>query len=170
MSELLDLIYPIGSVYLSFMKHPPEIGKWVFVSENRYIKFSNDNIAGLTGDGIQSHNHTTQAHTLTINEMPRHNHNFTGPGCLYGNPEAPNDTSSTFENGRSYWFNPAGYGYSAKKEYPPPAKRNVQVSDPKDAKPGLEYTGSGGSHTHGDTGNTEPEPKHITIFMYYRVG
>lgn len=168
MSDVLDLIYPIGSVYLSVFQHPPEIGEWVFVAENQYIKFTTDNIAATIG-GTQSHKHATKSHTLTTSEMPSHSHNFYPPGCRYGNPEAPGDTSSTFEDGRSYWFNPAGYSWSDRKAYDPPAVTNSQTSSPSSAKPGLSYSGSSGSHTHGDTGNTEPEPKHITIFMYYRI-
>lgn len=73
-SELLDLIYPIGSVYINVQNVSPEDflggvweqiqGKFLLATQNgRYT-------AGETGG--------EETHTLTIDEIPSHNHMVPG--------------------------------------------------------------------------------------------
>ena len=161
--NIFDELHPIGSVFLTVKKEPPKIGMWIFVSENRYIKLTAGDVAFQEG-GSASHKHGTKSHTLTTSEMPSHNHTFYGTSYKNGWPNGGQDRITDFQTKRNYWCT---YGDSA--TYTPPPARNSSVSSASNAKPGFDYIGGGSSHTHGDTGYTSPEPKNVTVFMYYRI-
>ncbi|MGP1503975.1 MAG: phage baseplate protein [Treponema sp.] len=96
--HIVDMIYPIGSVYLTMDgKDPKELfsgTKWKKISEGKY----------LTGVGVgRDVNKTLQGigvvegageyfHKLTINEMLSHRHNV--EVCNDGNPDGKRDRSS----------------------------------------------------------------------------
>lgn len=67
--SLLDLIYPVGSIYLAFSSVSPETlfgGKWARI-ENRFLWACDD--TGTIGiEGGES------SHTLTADELPAHSH------------------------------------------------------------------------------------------------
>ena len=82
-SELLNLIYPVGSIYMSVNNTSPANlfgGKWEQIKDRFLLSAGNTYSAGKTGGEA--------THTLTINEMPSHRHQLTdngeGPG-LYPN-------------------------------------------------------------------------------------
>lgn len=79
--RLLDINYPIGSIYMTLNNADPKDilgGKWVPISQGRVLLGAGDNIsdgtttksfaAGSTGGEYE--------HTLTINEIPAHNHDI----------------------------------------------------------------------------------------------
>lgn len=72
-SELLDLIYPVGSIYLSVNSVNPKTlfgGTWAKI-EGRFLLGSSSGYSlGHTGGEA--------THTLTTMEMPSHTHSFTG--------------------------------------------------------------------------------------------
>lgn len=83
---VLEMVYPIGSIYMSTSNVSPATflgGEWEKYSEGRTIIGDGENggytfTAGSTGTEV---NATTNPlgeykHTLTINEMPSHNHNY----------------------------------------------------------------------------------------------
>ena len=83
--DLVDVLYPIGSVYISFEEtNPSEImgGSWERVSEGKTLvgvdeDDSSFNVSSKTGGSKSinlAHTHTTKDHTLTIDEMPNHQH------------------------------------------------------------------------------------------------
>ena len=83
--DLVDVLYPVGSVYISFEeRNPSEImgGSWKRVSEGKTLvgvdeEDSSFNVSSKTGGSKSinlSHTHTTKDHTLTIDEMPSHGH------------------------------------------------------------------------------------------------
>lgn len=77
--EVLDftnLIFPVGSIYISTNSISPASflgGTWEQIQETFLFAAGETTMAGTTG-GYIVHNHTTQAHTLTVAEMPFHNH------------------------------------------------------------------------------------------------
>lgn len=96
--EIFDLIYPIGSIYLSANNTNPGTlfgGTWEAISQGRCIvgagavQANNDTSHGNTPAGAW----TAQAgnmggeitHTLSVSEMPSHDHNVTKPGVNYSN-------------------------------------------------------------------------------------
>lgn len=87
--NLLEIIYPVGSFYLSANKESPANvvgGTWVQI-ENAALRGSSS--VGYVG---------SDTHTLTIDEMPSHNHEintktgsdvlFTYPGSVGGSGKA----------------------------------------------------------------------------------
>ena len=69
-SGVLNLIYPVGSIYLSVNNVNPGSlfgGTWEQIKD-RFLLASGDNYeAGVTGGEV--------THELTVDEMPSHNHN-----------------------------------------------------------------------------------------------
>lgn len=69
--QILDIIYPVGSVYLSWNSTDPKNlfgGKWTRLSGG----FLYGCVSSVgTGNGTGT---ATNSHTLTIDQMPAHNH------------------------------------------------------------------------------------------------
>lgn len=109
MSNLLNLIYPIGSIYLSISAANPETlfgGTWERIAQGQTLVGVNSsdtdfNAAGKTGG--------EKAHILTIPEMPAHNHgiNFSKNVGAYANP-ALGDGGNTWGNSTNTVSNTGG--------------------------------------------------------------
>jgi len=72
-TEIFDLIYPIGSIYLCTHDTNPSVlfgGTWQKMSGG-YLYGCSSSVGNSTYTGDK-----TQSHTLTISEMPSHKHNF----------------------------------------------------------------------------------------------
>ena len=113
--NLLDIIYPVGSIYFSTSSTSPSSiigGTWTQVT-NAVIRGS--------GGGYKG----SDTHTLTINEMPSHNHSGTTDEIKYGTNWNPgNDWSysaasrAEFSQTRGLVINNAGGG-QAHNNMPP---------------------------------------------------
>ena len=69
-NKLLNLVYPVGAIYMSVNNTNPGIlfgGTWEAITD-RFLLAAGTNQAGTTGGEA--------THTLTVNEMPSHTHNF----------------------------------------------------------------------------------------------
>ncbi len=69
MNRISDLIYPIGSIYMSVNNVNPELlfgGVWEKIEDKFLLASSSNYELGETGGEA--------THTLTVNEMPSHNH------------------------------------------------------------------------------------------------
>lgn len=69
--ELLDAVYPVGSLYMSVNSAEPSIlfgGMWERLKDRFLLAAGDSYAAGATGGEA--------AHTLTVNEMPKHHHNL----------------------------------------------------------------------------------------------
>ena len=167
-NAIFDLVYPIGSIYISYTPlnnlTNVEYGdfgvRWTFhgcvftlMPANTFIKnidwlvadvgsgpfYTAIDAAGDTG-GSSTHNHTTGNHTLTINEIPSHNHLA------------------------AYWSNGAhvdgGYGDWGHPLEPYDSNNNKKYTS---------NTGGGQAHNHGNTGNASSMPPYITCYMWRRT-
>lgn len=83
--QLMDKIYPVGSIYMSMNNVSPASffgGTWEQLTDRFLIGAGSSYSAGSTGGEA--------THTLTVNEMPAHNHNLrfnqTGSGSGSGVP------------------------------------------------------------------------------------
>ena len=69
-SMIIDLIYPIGSIYMTVSDINPfetiKFGVWEKIENKFLLASSNIHMNGETGG--------EENHTLTINEMPKHSH------------------------------------------------------------------------------------------------
>jgi hypothetical protein len=78
--NLLDIIYPIGSIYYSYgeVVSPASTvgGTWSRIKDVFLLFTSNDADLGKTGGEMN--------HTLTIDEMPSHTHKATTKGSIGG--------------------------------------------------------------------------------------
>ena len=111
-STLINLIYPVGSVFFSADNVNPGVRftgtTWTQTASGRFI-------AGVgTGTDINTNTHAVAAgedsstgeytHQLTINEMPSHNHNMkaygNGTGGVGGGYLGVADTTLLFSQGR----------------------------------------------------------------------
>lgn len=87
----VDLIYPIGSIYLTTSSVSPQTlfgGTWEKITNDAYLKIANGSTAGNLGG-------TSSEHKIPVTSMPSHNHrdfyqstaNFSdGAGTYSGRP------------------------------------------------------------------------------------
>jgi len=70
-SELLNAVYPVGSIYISVSETSPHDlfgGTWERLKDRFLLAAGDSYAAGATGGEA--------AHTLTVDEMPKHHHNL----------------------------------------------------------------------------------------------
>lgn len=73
--SIVDIIYPVGSIYMSVNNTDPTIlfgGTWVQIKDTFLLSAGESYAAGATGGEAE--------HTLSIDEMPSHNHAFSNGG------------------------------------------------------------------------------------------
>ena len=77
--NIIDAIYPVGSIYMSVASTSPATlfgGTWVQIEDTFLLAAGTNHTAGDTGG--------EETHTLTTQEMPTHNHTFTGTAHSHG--------------------------------------------------------------------------------------
>jgi hypothetical protein len=69
-NQIINIIYPVGSIYLSVSETNPEIlfgfGKWEQIKDRFLLSAGDTYVSGSTGGEAE--------HKLTIDEMPSHTH------------------------------------------------------------------------------------------------
>lgn len=134
-SQLLDLFYPVGSIYTSTKNTNPAAtlgGTWTQIKDRFLLCAGDSYSAGAIGGNAThthtsaAHTHTTAGHTLTINEIPSHTHGMT----------LNNYSSNNYTGGFKWEYVKSGY-FKGGGTY-------------------ILYEGGGASHSHGDTGSTTP--------------
>ena len=149
--NILDLVYPIGSIYISTSGiNPGGVigGTWEAWGSGRVLvgvntSDSDFNTAEKTG-GNKTHLHSTGSHTLTTNEIPEHNHKYARDQTDEGNVIPVGGTS-----------NPVGA-----------ALKDLRIQSSID---GTDQTGGGAAHNHGNTGGASSLPPYITCYMWKRT-
>lgn len=88
LTEVLQSVYPVGAIYLSTVSTDPEtlfgFGTWVQIEDRFLLASGSTYSAGSTGGEAE--------HTLTVDEIPSHNHDIirprwgtnTGANAVYG--------------------------------------------------------------------------------------
>lgn len=163
--------YPIGSIYLSVTNVNPSTyfgGKWESWGAGRVLtgvnaNDSDFNVVEKTGGNksinlshshtVNSHTHSTASHTLTVDEMPTHDHKT---GFHTATQKGTNDTMQDWRY-LMYHTNINGYnsGFTHK-------------------------AGGGKAHSHGNTGSASPATNsslgntsvvqpYITCYMWKRI-
>lgn len=134
--EILDSVYPIGSIYMSINNVNPDTlfgGTWEQIKDTFLLSAGDTHEAGTTGG--------EETHTLSINEMPSHNHRYI------------DETGKALMNG---YFGRDGTNQS---------NAYMGVSDKvagySNAKYVMENTGGGESHNN--------MPPYLTVYMWKRV-
>ena len=193
-SDLLDRIYPVGSIYISMNSvDPSELfgGSWIPLNEGRVLIGANETyVAGSKGG------ETT--HTLTIAEMPTHNHagTYSGSGTISAAGAHTHTRGSMNITGKLYSSDCAPFTFNATTEgafYLTDSKRtfvynrtNADRYAPNQGSLGFSAannwsgnTSSDGAHTHtftvsGSVNNQGSNTPHnimqpyLAVYMWYR--
>jgi hypothetical protein len=155
-SAQLNLIYPVGSIYMSVNSTNPNTlfgGTWQRI-QDRFLLASGSTYANGTTGGNATHSHTnpstsysgnTGSTALTINQIPAHNHEYTDPG---GNWSTTNTV--------------AGSGVVSTKN----PIRNLTTS--VGGSQGHTHTMN---HTHsiGNTGSSSNMPPYLAVYIWKRT-
>lgn len=91
--RILSSVYPVGSIYMSVASTSPATlfgGTWVQLKDRFLIGAGGSYSAGATGGAT--------THTLTVAEMPSHNHSFTGSAVTSGGISANHTHTGTSGN------------------------------------------------------------------------
>lgn len=106
---IIDKIYPIGSVYLSFSNINPSTmfgGEWEQITGNKYLRLANDTETGGSNSWTGSHTHTQNTHSHTLSS---HTHNYsTVISHSHKLAPASNTTSTNKDTTTEIWV--ANYG------------------------------------------------------------
>ena len=114
-----------------------------------YDESNNDSVCS-TG-GSSSHTHTTSGHTLTVDEIPSHNHSVFG---AHTTTDGGNNQDCLAIGRFGSWG-----AYENVPQYHESATPSTLISS----------TGGGQSHSHGDTGSSSNVPPYFTVYMYKRT-
>lgn len=145
LAEIMLALYPVGAIYISAVSTSPASlfgGTWEQMKDRFLLGAGGSYSAGGTG-GDASHIHTTGSHTLTINEIPSHNH-----GQRYGDVPWVDGKGV----GSSMGGNTTVYGTLTT------LKQNM-----------TQDTGGSGAHNHGNTGSASNMPPYLAVYMWKRV-
>lgn len=157
--EMLLAAHPIGSYYWSESNVDPSTlfgGTWVQIKDKFIIAAGDSHDAGTSyGSNTKnlSHTHTTGNHTLTVAEMPTHNHTESSAGAH------SHDLRYDAENGNGVVISYAGSSYDVLSIESWAWKTAGWVSNLRTSKEGahthsINSTGSGQAHNHGATGSS----------------
>ena len=109
MEQILDLVYPVGSIYISENSTSPETlfgGTWVQIKDTFLLSAGDIYSAGSSGGEA--------SHTLTIAEMPAHTHNFAQGGSAFVIGSNTNHDHLTLNSG-FYSMENGGWFYDHRK-------------------------------------------------------
>ena len=154
-SHIADLIYPIGSIYMSSVSTSPATlfgGTWVQLKDRFMVAAGTTYPAGSTG-GAATHTHTTANHTLTVSEMPAHGHN----GIYYSGVSTAN--AVTLNTGSASYHIPWGSSSYAGDYGAGTGKAELITGN----------TGGGAGHNHGNTGSASSLPPYWAVYMWERT-
>ena len=165
-NQLFNLIYPIGSIYMSVNNIDPHNlfgGAWVIWGAGKVpvgVSTSETEFDEVekTG-GNKTHVHTTGEHVLTIPEMPVHNHPLQNSGMhTHGTRTTYSKDATT--GGSAARVNGSGTEMSTGL---------VETIGNGDHTHDMVPVGGNRPHSHGNTGNASNLQPYITCYMWKRV-
>ena len=170
---LLNLLYPIGYIYISFNNISPASlfgGTWVQLKDRFLLASSTEYILGTTG-GSSTHTHSTSNHTLTLAETPSHNH------TVNSHSHTPSTTGnhflifnySTVQKGVAETYIPNAGGTNIGCCVNSTAVDFQGWGTTGGASATTDYQGGNGAHNHGDTGEGNSMPPYTTVYMWTRT-
>ena len=141
--------YPVGSIYISVNNTNPKTyfgGTWEQI-QNRFLLACGSSYSNGSTGGSITHSHTqgsTGSTSLSVDQMPSHNHNLTG---TYGSIL----TSATNNEGK-LMSGALGNGWNN-------TKTNVSS----------EGKGKGHTHTNPSTNSSSNMPPYLAVYMWKRT-
>lgn len=180
-AQLLDIFYPVGSIYTSTKSTSPATlfgGTWVQIKDTFLLTAGDNYIAGSQG-GSATHTHTTSGHTLTVAEIPAHTHtrgtmDITGAITCYSHYNKGNE---------DYWNNACkGAFYKNTSDYTEDgstlaqsssatsdSSRKVSFLASKTWTGATSSVGGGTAHNHGNTGSSSNLPPYKVVYAWERT-
>ena len=170
--QIFDLIYPVGSYYMSSSATNPGTlfgGTWEQITDRMIMAAGSTYAAGTTG-GSDTHTHTTEGHTLTVAEIPAHTH-------TRGTMEITGTFQVDPDQGWCRIHNPSG-AFTAditNKRTTGGAVGSTDVytravfTASRSWAGETSSVGSNASHNHGDTGSSSNLPPYIVAYIWRRT-
>lgn len=166
-SEIVNLIYPVGSIYISANNTNPGTflgGTWTAFAAGRCIVGVGTSTGADGGTlsvtngqnfGSVNHTHTTGDCTLTVDQMPSHTHIQNAHNHAQNDSTFMNDTKNydTRPSGSSGYYMGAG----------------LKTYYTKDTTATNQNTGGGQAHNHGNTGSGTTSQPSIGVHMWKRT-
>ena len=182
--EILDKIYPIGSIYMNINSTPPDIiigGEWQRIKDTFLLSAGDVYDGGSSGgsaDAIvvehnhiqDSHNHTQESHNHTQNG---HSHKATSSGRnVVGIDSSANWAYSsllkigTGSSGTAYYYPHSDSNTNGITE---PSDTDSTTATNKDATAKNKATTATNQST-GESGIDKNMPPYLTVYMWQRIG
>ena len=166
-NDLLNFIYPVGSIYMSVNNISPAAflgGTWTQISDRFLLAAGSSYAAGSTGGAASV---TSGGTALTVAQMPAHSHTVNahshGPTTSGWRFLAYN--YSTVNAGVGETIVTAGTG---SKVAPTVSNTGVDwggIGATGNASPATDSKGSGSAHTH----TVDTMPPYLTVYMWQRT-
>ena len=173
-ADLVDLIYPIGAIYISASSADPGLlfgGAWTQIEDKFLLCAGSTYVAGTSGGSASinlAHSHTTNAgttggHTLTTSEIPAHAHDMTHTVYNFG----PNDGLTRNDSNGDSLLAQDNKGSGTASPFCRRSYGNTGNS------------GGGGAHTHPQTAvGTDSKlsssqsilPPYLSVYVWQRTG
>lgn len=163
-TDLIDTIYPIGSIYISVSNTSPSIlfgGSWEQIQDRFLLASGQTYQNGSTGGSATV--------SLSASQMPRHNHstnahshstNTTGEYFVTSESGSANNTRVTYSSSGNRYVD----GMNDNKT---PFHHRSNTSN---ASPTTKYTGGTGSTEASSNGSAhENMPPYLTVYMWKRT-
>lgn len=126
LSSLWDQIYPVGSIYITANATNPSVlfgGTWEQLKDRFLLACGSTYSNGSIG-GNATHTHTTGNHTLTVDEMPSHNHpgifGYTNQTGYYARLYLGSDGTKLDNEGKTGGGQPHNHGNTGSSNNMPP--------------------------------------------------
>jgi len=145
-ASIFDKVYPVGAIYMSVSATNPTNlfgGTWEQIMDRFLLASGNSYGAGTTGGEAN--------HTLTINEIPAHNHTTTSDGAHYH--------TGRYRNG----YTLGGNNYLL---------RRISSEDNYTGDAQVTYSGGGHGHNISNTGGNGAHnnmPPYLAVYVWKRV-
>ena len=144
--------YPVGSTYESTLPTSPAAlfgGTWEQIKDVFTLAAGDTYTAGSTG-GEASHYHSTNGHTLTVDEIPSHNHEPLDSRAFVTTDRSHTPSRTTVASG-------SGASNMLKSDIGLVRQNNTAAR------------GGGAAHSHGNTGSASNMPPYLVTYKWKRV-
>lgn len=148
--------FPIGSIYISVNNTNPGIifgGTWEQIKD-KFLLCSGDTYGNGSTGGSATHLHETAAVALTEAQLPQHTHR----GLYWMYPGLPEYVVTLNTGTYGYHLSWNGQGGSS-----------TQGGGANEISMTVGYSGSGATHSHGNTTSTSSLPPYLVVTVWKRV-